>query len=84
VLPIIPGLLFLAIAAFIAAKNFPAVDARLRTHRSFDKHLNNVDRFSTLGLPAKVQVAGWLFLKVVIDGLIFVRSFLTKLGAALQ
>jgi uncharacterized membrane protein YbaN (DUF454 family) len=84
VLPIIPGLLFLAIAAFIAAKHFPSVDARLRAHRAIDKHLNNADRFRNLSLPAKVQIAGWLCLKMMVDGLVLVRSFLAKLGAALQ
>ncbi len=84
VLPIIPGLLFLAIAAFFAAKHFPSVDARLRAHRGISRHLDNADRFRNLSLPAKVQVAGWLFLKMVVEGLTLVKSFVAKLGAALR
>ena len=84
ILPIIPGLLFLAIAAVIAARHFPSVDARLRTHRAIDKHLNNAERFRTLSLPAKVQVAGWLCLKMVVDGLALAGSFVAKVGAALR
>jgi uncharacterized membrane protein YbaN (DUF454 family) len=84
VLPIIPGLLFLAIAAFIAAKHFPWVDTRLRRHRVMGKHLNNADRFRNLSLPEKVQVGGWLSVKMLVDGLAYIRSFVAKLGAALR
>ena len=82
VLPIIPGLLFLLIAAFIAAKHFPWVDTRLRSHRAIGKHLNNADRLRKLSLPEKVQVAGWLCLKMLVDGLAFVSSLVAKLGSA--
>ena len=82
VLPIIPGLLFLAIAAFIAAKHFPWVDTRLRRHRAIGKHLNNADRFRNLSISEKVQIAGWLCVKMLVDGLAFIGSFVTKRGAA--
>jgi uncharacterized membrane protein YbaN (DUF454 family) len=82
VLPIIPGLLFLAIAAFIAAKHFPWVDTRLRSHRTIGRHLHNADRFRDLSFSKQVQIAGWLCAKMFLEGVAFVRSFVTKLGAA--
>jgi uncharacterized membrane protein YbaN (DUF454 family) len=71
VLPVIPGLLFLAIAALIAARHFPSLAARLRRHRAFDRHLNKADGFLALRRPQKIQVAGWLCVKVFLDSLAF-------------
>jgi uncharacterized membrane protein YbaN (DUF454 family) len=84
VLPIIPGLLFLVIAAFIAAKHFPWVDTRLRSHRAVGKHLHNADRFRNLSLADKVQVAGWLCVKALVEGVASIGSFVAKLGAVLR
>jgi hypothetical protein len=81
VLPIIPGLLFLAIAAFIAARHFPRVDARLRRHRAIVKHLNHADRFRHLSIPRKMRLAGWLSVKMLLDSVALVGSFVAKLGA---
>jgi uncharacterized protein len=84
VLPVIPGLLFLAVAAYIAARHFPSVDARLRGHRALGRHMSNADRFRRLSLGGKVQVAGWLGLKVIVDGVATLKAALTKLGATLR
>jgi uncharacterized membrane protein YbaN (DUF454 family) len=81
VVPIIPGLLFLAIAAFVAAKRFPSVDAQLRRSRTLREYLDKAQRASTLGLPAKVQLAAWFFVKTFIDGVAFIASLLAKLRA---
>jgi uncharacterized membrane protein YbaN (DUF454 family) len=82
VLPVIPGLLFLAIAAFVAAKHFPALDARLRSYRGVDKHFRYADRFRNLSLADKVQVAGWLCVKMIVDGVAAVASLVTKLASS--
>jgi uncharacterized membrane protein YbaN (DUF454 family) len=84
VLPIIPGLLFLAVAAFIAARHFPSIDARLRRHRPIDRHLGTVDRLRGTPLPTKLQVLGWLGAKALIDGLALVAAAASKLIGALR
>jgi uncharacterized membrane protein YbaN (DUF454 family) len=78
VLPIIPGLLFLALGAVIAAKHFPWLDRRLRGHRALGKHLDDADRFFDLGFSAKLRVAGWLCLKVAIDSLAAMSALMRK------
>jgi uncharacterized membrane protein YbaN (DUF454 family) len=84
VLPVIPGLLFLAIAAYIAARQFPSFDARLRSHRAIARHMGNADRFGRLSLGAKVQVAGWLCLKAIAEGFASLKSLVAKLGSGLR
>lgn len=79
ILPIIPGLLFLAIAGFIVLTYFPSVDERLRQYPAIGKHLDDVDRFRNLSLPRKVQVAGLLCVKVLLDGLALVASLVARL-----
>ena len=78
VLPVIPGLLFLAIAAFVVARHVPAVDARLRRHRGIDEHMNRAEGFVRLSLPAKFQVAGWMCVKVLLDTVALIGSLLAK------
>ncbi|MBN1239227.1 MAG: DUF454 family protein [Gammaproteobacteria bacterium] len=80
VLPIIPGLIFLALAAVIAARHFPWVGARLRNHRSLGRHLNRADGFVRLSLPDKIRVAGLLCAKALLDGAACVASLLRKPG----
>jgi uncharacterized membrane protein YbaN (DUF454 family) len=79
VVPIIPGLLFLAIAAFIAAKHFPALDAQLRRSRKIGEHLDKAHRASTLTLPAKVELAAWFCVKTFLGGVALVASLVAKL-----
>jgi uncharacterized membrane protein YbaN (DUF454 family) len=75
VLPIIPGLLFLAIAAVVLARHFPWLESRLRRHRVFGKHLDRSDAFLGLGVAARVKVAALLCLKVVLDTLATITAF---------
>lgn len=42
-LPIVPGLLFLAIAACVAASHFPAFGTRLRRNRTLGRFLDRAD-----------------------------------------
>jgi uncharacterized membrane protein YbaN (DUF454 family) len=82
VLPIIPGLLFLAIAAFIAARHFPSIDALLRRNRAIGKHINRADAFLHLSLAGKFQLAGWLCAKMLLDSLALIGSLAAKPGGA--
>jgi uncharacterized membrane protein YbaN (DUF454 family) len=82
VLPIIPGLVFLAIAALIAARHFPSVDARLRRHRALGRHLNTADGFFELNLSEKMQIAGWYCVKMFLETVAFIRSLVAKLRSA--
>lgn len=67
VLPIIPGLALLALAGLVVARHVPSIDARLRNHRSFGRHMHSVDRFFDLGLRDQLCVAGLVTLKGTLD-----------------
>ena len=69
VLPIIPGLLFLAIAALIAARYFPSIGSRLRRNRTLGRHMDTADGFLDLPLWRKVQLSCLLCVKFVLDGI---------------
>lgn len=56
VLPVIPGLLFLALAVLLAARHVPWIDVRLRRHRAFGPHMHRFDRFLRLGLIDQLRV----------------------------
>ena len=79
VLPIIPGLIFLAIAAVIAARYYPSVHALMRRHRATARHLHAADSFARLSPAEKFQIAGWYCAKLVLDGLAQARALLAKL-----
>jgi uncharacterized membrane protein YbaN (DUF454 family) len=79
ILPIIPGLLFLALAAFIVVKSFPSVEALARRHRVMDQHLDRIDRMHDLNLGSKIRLAGLLSVKMLLDGLAFIASSLARL-----
>jgi hypothetical protein len=81
VLPIIPGVLFLAIAAFVAARHFPSVDAHLRRHRAISKHLDKAHRVGDLSLRAKAELAAWYGVKMLVGGMALIASFVAKLRA---
>lgn len=73
-LPIVPGLLFLAVGAVIAARQFPSLDARLRTHPTLGTHLRVADRLRYVGFGEKVRVAGWLCARMLLDGFVLARA----------
>lgn len=81
ILPIIPGLLFLALAAALVARHVPAVDRRLRRSRKLGGYLDQADGFFALGLWGKIQLCGLLCVKGLLDGIVFFGSLLTKLRA---
>lgn len=69
VLPVIPGLVFLAIAAIVGARSFPSVATRLRRHRGLDRRLSTTDRVLRLGVWDRIRVAALLSAKAVADSL---------------
>jgi uncharacterized membrane protein YbaN (DUF454 family) len=82
VLPIIPGLLFLGIAAVVLARQFPWLESRLRRHRVFGKHLDRSDAFLRLTLAAQLKVAALLCLKLLLDTLALIAALASRLRRA--
>ena len=80
ILPIVPGLLFFAIALMIAAKHLPFLERRLRRNVTFRNYLDSADGFLELSTAKKVQFGAWLCLKIVIDSLAFLVSALMRIG----
>lgn len=68
-LPVLPGLLFLAFAALIAAKLFPGFENTLRRNRFFAPYLDQSQNFMQLSWRGKVRFACWMTLKVTVDGI---------------
>ena len=79
ILPIIPGLLFLAIALMIIAKLSPSIDRQLRKNRTISSYLDSADGFVSLSLLKKVQYGCLLCLQLFIDAIAFCVLVVTKL-----
>lgn len=78
VLPVIPGLVFLALAALVAARHVPWIDARLRRHHAFGPRMHRVDRFFRLRFVDQVRVAALLSVKCTLDVLDRVGAWLAR------
>ncbi len=84
ILPIIPGLLFLLIAAVVAAKLSPAFNRTLRQNETIRGYLDRTDGFVELPLGKKIQVAGLLCVKMLVDGLALLVVGVMKLVRAAE
>jgi uncharacterized membrane protein YbaN (DUF454 family) len=84
VMPVIPGLLFLAIAAVVGAKYSPALDRMLRRNATIGGYLDRTDGLVDLPLAKKVQLGCLLFVKVLIDGVTFLVSNVMRLVRAAE
>lgn len=82
VLPVIPGLVFLALAALVAARNVPWLDERLRRHRSIGPRMRRVDRFFRLSLIDQLRVTTLVGVKCTLDGLDRVGAWLGRRASA--
>jgi uncharacterized membrane protein YbaN (DUF454 family) len=71
ILPIIPGLLFLAIALMLIASLFPAVDRQLRKSRTMRSYLDSAEGFAGLSFAKKFQYGCLLCLRVFVDTIAF-------------
>ncbi len=57
VLPIVPGLLFLALAAWAIAKLFPSAERCFRRSPAVGSFLDATDRFADLPIGAKIRLS---------------------------
>ena len=79
ILPIIPGLLFLALAAMITARHSPSLDRWHRKNRLFKGYLDSGEGFLNLSWVRRVQFAFWLCLKIFIDTIVLIFAFVASL-----
>ena len=79
-LPIIPGLFFLALAAMIAARHIPSLDRWLRKNRTMRSYLDSGQGFFSLHFLEKIRFVAWLCLKVCIDSLSLLFRVLFRLS----
>lgn len=84
ILPLIPGLLFIAFAAFVAAKVSPRFAAVLRENDVLRGYLEQAERIDGVPLPQKLQVIGLLLLKMLIDGVALLVAGVMKLVRAAE
>jgi uncharacterized membrane protein YbaN (DUF454 family) len=67
-LPILPGLVFMLIAALIAARHFPALGWLLERNRYSRKALQVSNGFMDLGWWDKLRLCFWGTVKITLDG----------------
>jgi uncharacterized membrane protein YbaN (DUF454 family) len=84
ILPVIPGLVFLAIAVIIAARLFPPLERRLRRNEMFAPYMQRTDHFWSMSLQGKVKFVFWLTLKILWDSCVLVMHYAGKLVAWLR
>jgi uncharacterized membrane protein YbaN (DUF454 family) len=79
ILPVIPGLLFLALAGIIAASIFPPLERHARRFPVLSRYLDKARGVHALGMAEKLQFAGWLVVRVVVDSFRCVLGILARL-----
>lgn len=84
ILPLIPGLLFLGIAAIVAAKVSPRFGETLRRNATLRAYLDRTEGFGNLPLEDKLKLAGLLTLKALIDGVAFLVAGVMRLLKAAE
>jgi uncharacterized membrane protein YbaN (DUF454 family) len=84
ILPLIPGLLFLAIAAVLAAKFSPRFAETLRQNETMRGYLDRTEGFAGLPLDQKMKLAGLLLVKALIDGVAFLVAGVMKVLKAAE
>ncbi len=66
-LPILPGILFLLIAAIMASRHSPALANYLEQNPYTAKSVHMSHRFSHLDFLGKVRICAWGVLKITMD-----------------
>ena len=84
ILPLIPGLLFIGIAAIVAAKVSPRFAELLRQNETLRGYLDRTEGFGALPLDQKVKLVGLLILKAMIDGVTFLVGAVMRLLKAAE
>jgi uncharacterized membrane protein YbaN (DUF454 family) len=84
ILPLIPGLLFLTLAAVVAAKMSPSFERTLRQSPTLSGYLDRTAGFMDLSPGDKVRVAVLLCVKMMIDGVAWLVAGVSKLVKAAE
>ena len=84
ILPLIPGLLFLALAAIVAAKFSPRFAEMLRQNETMRGYIDRTEGFNELPLDQKLKLAGLLLVKMLIDGVAFLVAGVMKVLKAAE
>ena len=84
ILPILPGLLFLGVAAIVAAKFSPRFAETLRRNDTLRGYMDRTEGFNELPLDQKLKLAGLLFVKALIDGVAFLVAGVMKVLKAAE
>jgi len=83
-LPIVPGILFLAIAAILLARHFPLTERWLRRNETMNGYLDSAEGFSGLDLAGKIRFGALLGAKILIDSIAFCASLASRFSSYLQ
>lgn len=84
ILPVIPGLLFLAFAVLIAARLCPPLGRRLRRSATFAPYMDQADHFARLSLQGKLKFTLWFAVKIVWDSCVFALHYIGRFLAWLS
>lgn len=79
VLPLIPGVLFLAIAAVIAARHWPALDRLLRGNTTVARYLDEANALAAVPFGDKVRLSCLLLVRALVDGMAVLIAAVAKL-----
>lgn len=77
-LPILPGLLFLFIAALIATRHFPALAFCMEQNRYTYKAMRISNGFMDLGVWDKIRLCLWGTVKITLDGVQWILGMLGR------
>lgn len=78
ILPLLPGLLFIGIAAVVAAKLSPKFAETLRQNDTLRGYLDKTDRMAGLPPAQKIQVVVLLLVKALVDGVAWLVAAVMK------
>jgi uncharacterized membrane protein YbaN (DUF454 family) len=84
ILPLIPGLLFLGLAAVVAAKLSPRFAQLLRQNETLRGYLDRTEGFGSLELGEKLKLSALLLAKALIDGVALLVAAVLRLMNAAQ
>jgi uncharacterized membrane protein YbaN (DUF454 family) len=84
ILPLLPGLLFLGVAAVVAAKLSPRFAATLRQSDTLRGYIDRTEGFGALPLEQKVKLAVLLVAKALLDGVALLVGGIMRLLKAVD
>lgn len=82
VLPFLPGVVFLVVAAVVAARYWPGLDQTLRRNATAARYLDEANGLAQLPLDRKLQLACLLFVRALIEGVSVLMVAVTRLVRA--